>query len=82
MAVTHRVQAPEINPMRISLDRYHAFIEAGLFEDGVRGELLEGVLVAMSRPGRGAGDGSRPGRRLRRQGPHGRRSRWLRRGRS
>lgn len=48
MAVTHRVQAPEINPMRISLDRYHAFIEAGLFEDGVRGELLEGVLVAMS----------------------------------
>lgn len=48
MAVTHRVQAPAINPMRFSLERYHALIETGFFDDGIRAELLEGVLVEMS----------------------------------
>lgn len=51
MAVTQRVHAPELNPLRFTLDRYHALIETGFFDEDVRAELLEGVLVAMSPKG-------------------------------
>ncbi len=52
------VPAPlvDLPPWRIPLDRYHALIESGFFDDDDRLELLEGVLVEMSPKGEGHDD--------------------------